>query len=95
MISLGCVNGIYKESDVGVVTDFQIFGRILSRQEMEDYTGCKNRFYGDIVNWDLEEWVFNKTSTEIGISRKCLLSPFMDSKYTFCWACLWLIINYV
>ena len=61
MISIGCAYGLYKDSDVGVVTDFQIFGRILPQLEMEEWTGCKKRLYGDIVNWDLEEWVFNKT----------------------------------
>jgi hypothetical protein len=61
MISLGCAYGLYKDSDVGVITDFQIFGRILPRQDMEEWTGCKQRLYGDIVSWDSEDWFFNKT----------------------------------
>ena len=43
------------------MTDFQLFNRTLSKAEMEDWTGCTQRFDGEIVNWDSEEWVFNKT----------------------------------
>ena len=43
------------------MTDFQIFGRTLTRQDMNEWTGCKQRVYGDIVNLDSKDWVFNKT----------------------------------
>ena len=61
MISLGCAYGLFEESNVGVVTDFQLFGRSLSKGEMKDMTGCSRRLYGDILSWDLEPWIFNKT----------------------------------
>ena len=67
MISVGCAYGIYKESNVGVVTDFQLFSRILSKQEMENWTGCKKRLYGDLVSWDLENWFLNQTGDVSGV----------------------------
>ena len=45
----------------GRFTDLQIFGRILSRQELEDWTGCQKRLAGDLVSWDAEKWFINKT----------------------------------
>jgi hypothetical protein len=61
MISMGCAYGLFEDSNVGVVTDFQLFGRSLSKAEMKDMTGCNRRFYGDLLSWDLEPWIFNKT----------------------------------
>ena len=61
IVSVGCAYGLYQDSDVGLVTDFQIFSRILSREELEDWTGCRAREYGDIVNWELESWTLNTT----------------------------------
>ena len=60
MISLGCIfRKGYKT--IGPVTDFQLFNRTLSKKEMEEWTGCTKSLDGEIVNWDSEEWVFNKT----------------------------------
>ena len=59
-ISIGCVT-YWEDSHVGIVTDFQLFSRILSKQEMERWTGCQERLQGDIVSWDTEEWSFNQT----------------------------------
>ena len=39
-ISVGCVT-YWEVSHVGIVTDFQLFSRILSKQEMERWTGCQ------------------------------------------------------
>ena len=61
MVSVGCAYGLYEDSNVGVVTDFQLFGKTLSGREMEDWTGCRRGFYGDIISWDLEPWYFNMT----------------------------------
>ena len=66
MISVGCAHGLvdtydYKYSNVGQVTDFQLFGRILSKLEMEEWTGCSKRFQGDVIRWDSESWHFNMT----------------------------------
>ena len=61
MISIGCAYGLFEDSNVGVVSDFQLFGRSLSKEEMKDMTACSRRFYGDILSWDQEPWIFNKT----------------------------------
>ena len=45
----------------GIVTDFQLFGRVLTHEELKKWTGCKERLEGDLVNWDEEEWIFNST----------------------------------
>ena len=66
LISIGCMhvyndNDRYRHSDPGIVTDFQLFGRILSKKELTRWTGCLERLQGDVVNWDTEDWFFNKT----------------------------------
>ena len=64
MITVGCLFSSDLEethSDPGSVTDFHIFGRILSQQELQQWTGCEKRLLGDIVNWETENWFFNKT----------------------------------
>ena len=48
-------------STSGMFTDLQIFGRILSKQELEDWTGCQERLTGDLVSWDTEIWSLNTT----------------------------------
>ena len=65
-ISIGCHYGDqqYRNARAQIVTDFQMFGRVLSNQEMKDWTNCGKRIPGDIVNWELEDWFFNKTETE-------------------------------
>ena len=61
LITVGCVHGAYKNTHPGLVTDFQLFDRILSRQEMQDWTSCKDRLQGGVVSWDAEDWAFNRT----------------------------------
>ena len=65
IISIGCLYGdhIYRNNRAQIVTDFQLFGRILSNSEMEEWTSCRNGMPGDIVNWKTENWVFNKSET--------------------------------
>ena len=60
LINVGCVER-WQESHSGVVTDFQLFGRVLTHQELEKWTGCEDRLLGDLVSWDSEDWFFNKT----------------------------------
>ena len=58
-ITFGCYlfdNGM--QSHPGVVTDFQLFGRVLSHRELEKWTGCEERIEGDLVSWDKEDWTF-------------------------------------
>ena len=43
----------------GRVTDIQIFGTILSDLMMEEITGCKLRYNGDLLSWDSTEWVMS------------------------------------
>ena len=64
MITVGCFFSTFEgktHSDPGIVTDFHLFGRILSEQELQQWTGCEKRLLGDIVNWETENWFFNKT----------------------------------
>ena len=63
-ISLGCGPTFYKGSFVGVLSDLQIFGRILSTLEMKQWTGCRERLYGDVINWETENWSFNTTGNQ-------------------------------
>ena len=56
--SWGCKGAV---STSGMFTDLQIFGRILSKQELEDWTGCQERLTGDLVSWDTEIWSLNTT----------------------------------
>ena len=64
IISIGCQYGQYRNARAQIVTDFQMFGRVLSNLEMEDWTNCAKRIPGDIVNWEIEDWFFNKTESE-------------------------------
>ena len=65
IISIGCLYGDsqYWNNRAQIITDFQMFGRVLTNKEMEEWTNCGRRFPGDIVNWDLEDWFFNKTES--------------------------------
>ena len=49
------------QSHPGIVTDFQIFNGKLEENALEEWTSCKERIEGDLLSWDTEEWVFNKT----------------------------------
>ena len=49
------------QSDPGIVTDFQMFSGKLEEKALKEWTSCKERIEGDLLSWDTEEWVFNKT----------------------------------
>ena len=51
-------------TEIGSMTDFQLFGRGLSKLEMKDWTGCRRRLIGDVINWEKENWFLNKTGDE-------------------------------
>ena len=65
-ISVGCYRSdSYGQSHPGVVTDFQLFGRMLTHPELEKWTGCEERLQGDLVSWDEEHWIFQQSSGAI------------------------------
>ena len=59
----------YSASMLGRYTDFQVFGRILSKGDMEDITGCRKVVQGDLVSWDQDEWFLNGTKKTSEIER--------------------------
>ena len=61
-IFVGCIPG-YRQPSVhgGIVTDFNIFSKIMSEKEMVNWTTCKKRLTGDIINWDQEDWKLRRT----------------------------------
>ena len=64
-VSVGCLPGDWGPGvHGGIVTDFNLFGKELSEEEMINWTNCKERFPGDIINWDQEEWSFRRTGKE-------------------------------
>ena len=81
-ISFGCGPTIYTESFVGVLTDLQIFGRVLSTQEMEEWTGCRKRMYGEVLNWDTENWFFNVTGNKSEIEHLDFKSDICNRRKT-------------
>lgn len=62
-LSVGCFAGGWSESYnrymsmYGKVTDVQLFSRVLTDLEMEEYTGCRSRIFGDVVSWDSGSWL--------------------------------------
>ena len=78
-VAVGCFyrdTGTPYPSMYGRITDFQIFGRILSDSEMESVTGCRARMEGDVVSWDKTQWV---TSGPRSIKKE-----YLDFKTTIC-----------
>ena len=65
LVTVGCWHIDYSSrtefSMYGEFTDFQLFGRILSDEEMIAITGCNKRQEGDIISWDKEAWHLNGT----------------------------------
>ena len=60
-INVGCKHfKNWKPSHTGIVTDFQLFGRILTNKELEKWTGCEERLEGDLVSWDSVEWSLHR-----------------------------------
>ena len=60
-VSAGCMyrrDAIGYMSMHGLVTDVQIFGRLLSEKEMEKNTGCEIFLVGDILDMSKTEWVY-------------------------------------
>ena len=68
VVTVGCAyienleeDWTYSMSMLGRFTDFQMFSRILSNEEMEDITGCKRVVQGDLLSWERDEWYLNGT----------------------------------
>ena len=76
----------------GYLTDLQIFGRALSREEMYDLTSCRTFPKGDIYSWDTNDWEpYNKelqADPDLGVQYKIVDVPLKslcmsEVKYTF------------
>ena len=68
VVTVGCAyienleeDWTYSMSMLGRFTDFQMFSRVLSNEEMEDITGCKRIVQGDLLSWEQDEWYLNGT----------------------------------
>ena len=59
----------YAASMLGRYTDLQVFGRILSKKDMEDITGCRKVIQGDLVSWEQDEWFLNGTKKTSEVER--------------------------
>ena len=59
---VGCHVGTNRQdTHSGVLTDFQLFGRVLSQEELVSWTTCEMRLEGDVVNWETDSWTFKRT----------------------------------
>ena len=64
-VSVGCLyNGAGSAMETymsmyGRVTDMQIFGRILSEEDLKKFTNCEERKEGDVLSWDKTNWILN------------------------------------
>ena len=59
----------------GLVTDVQVFNRMLSDEEAIGYTACRQELNGDIASWENEhDWekVGNINEVKIDSERICL-----------------------
>ena len=68
IFTLGCAyidnleeDWTYAASLFGRYADLQVFGRILSKDDMNDITGCKKIVQGDLVSWEEDNWYLNGT----------------------------------
>ena len=49
-------NHRYEMRMMGMLTDFNMFGKALNEQEMVNFTSCKNYTPGDTVSWESAIW---------------------------------------
>ena len=72
-VSAGCayeaeatdIEDPYFYSMYGRVSDLQIFGSVLTDDDMRKITGCEDRSTGDILNWDTTKWETSGVSQDI------------------------------
>ena len=43
-------------SSMGRFTDFNVWNRDLSENEMRDFTKCSKRMIGDLIPWNIDDW---------------------------------------
>ena len=74
IVTLGCAYIENREEDwsyamslLGRYSDFQMFSRLLEKEEMEDITGCKKVVQGNLISWEQDVWYLNGTmnTTEV------------------------------
>ena len=57
----------------GSVTDVQVWGRVLSREEMLGWYHCDSTISGDIIDWGTVQWeTFQLSTVEIDKSSLCM-----------------------
>ncbi|CAM6054348.1 unnamed protein product [Sphagnum tenellum] len=62
-------------SPEGQMSDFNIWDRTLSLQELQDWTSCKSMIKGNLVNWETAEFdAFNMT-TEMSTTEALCIPP--------------------
>ena len=59
----------------GQVTDFNMWKRALTTQEMMDYTTCKRMLKGDMINWDTSKWELENMSERETSDEEICVSP--------------------
>ena len=43
---------------MGSFTDFNVWSVELSEEEMKDFTTCVRRMKGNLIPWNIEDWMF-------------------------------------
>lgn len=57
----------------GEVSDFNMWDRTLTVDEMIGFTTCSNKLKGNMVNWDYSDWkVENMTVTDVDYDEICI-----------------------
>ena len=59
--------------NVGIFTDMNVWNKLLSDQEMIDFTTCANMIEGTHFSWDINKWHINSTLEEKGKVKKILI----------------------
>ncbi len=60
-------------SPEGQVSDFNMWSRFLTEQDMKDFTTCGKMLKGDLINWDQSQWeLINMTSRNADDSEICI-----------------------
>lgn len=65
-------------SAMGSFTDFNVWNRDLTEAEMKDFTNCLKEMKGDLIEWNIDDWMFTEdideieyTTEEINLDSMC------------------------